>query len=121
MLNGLGFSFSLDDYGTGYSNFSYMFDLPFSIIKLDKSILWKALNPKGIKGPKSSGLLLSNTIRMMKEMGYKVLVEGVETEEQKVLLEKLGCDYFQGYYFSKPVPGDVFLKFIKEANADQGA
>ena len=121
VLNGLGFSFSLDDYGTGYSNFSYMFDLPFSIIKLDKSILWKALNPKGIKGPKSSGILLSNTIRMMKEMGYKVLVEGVETEEQKVLLEKLGCDYFQGYYFSKPVPGDVFLKFIKEANADQGA
>jgi len=120
VLNGLGFSFSLDDYGTGYSNFSYMFDLPFSIIKLDKSILWKALNPKGIKGPKSSGILLSNTIRMMKEMGYKVLVEGVETEEQKVLLEKLGCDYFQGYYFSKPVPGDVFLEFIKEANADQG-
>ena len=121
VLNGLGFSFSLDDYGTGYSNFSYMFDLPFSIIKLDKSILWKALNPNGSEGPKSSGILLSNTIRMMKEMGYKVLVEGVETEEQKVLLEKLGCDYFQGYYFSKPVPGDVFLKFIKEANADQGA
>ncbi|MBO6112815.1 MAG: EAL domain-containing protein [Lachnospiraceae bacterium] len=120
VLNGLGFSFSLDDYGTGYSNFSYMFDLPFSIIKLDKSILWKALNPNGSEGPKSSGILLSNTIRMMKEMGYKVLVEGVETEEQKVLLEKLGCDYFQGYYFSKPVPGDVFLKFIKEANADQG-
>ncbi|MBR1478601.1 MAG: EAL domain-containing protein [Lachnospiraceae bacterium] len=94
VLNGLGFSFSLDDYGTGYSNFSYMFDLPFSIIKLDKSILWRALHPTKGEGSKSSGILLSNTIRMMKEMGYHVLVEGVETAEQKLLLEKLSCDYF---------------------------
>ena len=116
VLNGLGFSFSLDDYGTGYSNFSYMFDLPFSIIKLDKSILWRALHPTKGEGSKSSGILLSNTIRMMKEMGYHVLVEGVETAEQKLLLEKLSCDYFQGYYFSKPIPGDVFIDFIKAVN-----
>ena len=116
VLNGLGFSFSLDDYGTGYSNFSYMFDLPFSIIKLDKSILWRALHPTKGEGSKSSGILLSNTIRMMKEMGYNVLVEGVETAEQKLLLEKLSCDYFQGYYFSKPIPGDVFIDFIKAVN-----
>ncbi|MBO6148253.1 MAG: EAL domain-containing protein [Lachnospiraceae bacterium] len=65
VLNGLGFSFSLDDYGTGYSNFSYMFDLPFSIIKLDKSILWRALHPVKGEGAKSSRILLVNTIRMM--------------------------------------------------------
>lgn len=117
VLNGLGFTFSLDDYGTGYSNFSYMFDLPFSIIKLDKSILWRAKHPKTGDGPKSSGILLANTIRMMKEMGYHVLVEGVETVEQKLLLEELHCDYFQGYFFSKPVPGDVFIDFIKVVNA----
>ena len=116
LLSGLGFSFSLDDYGTGYSNFSYMFDLPFSIIKLDKSILWRALPPDGDDGSKNSMLLLSNTIRMMKDMGYRVLVEGIETNEQKQLLEELSCDYFQGYYFSKPIPGDIFLDFIRKAS-----
>ena len=115
-LNKLGFSFSLDDYGTGYSNFSYMFELPFSIIKLDKSILWRAIDPQTGPGPESARVLLSNTIRMMKEMGYHVLVEGVETEEQKHILEELGCDYFQGFFFSKPVPGNVFLEYVRAKN-----
>ena len=53
---------------------------------------------------------------MLKEMGYSVLVEGVETVEQKMLLEELGCDYLQGYYFSQPVPKQVFTDFIKVVN-----
>ncbi|MBR1390404.1 MAG: EAL domain-containing protein [Lachnospiraceae bacterium] len=116
-LEARGFRFSLDDYGTGYSNISYMFDMPFKIIKLDKSILWSAMDPKTHTGDKNAMILLEHTIRMMKEMHYEILVEGVETVEQKMLLERLGCDYFQGYYFSKPVPGDTFLDFIKVVNA----
>ena len=115
-LSNIGFKFSLDDYGTGYSNFSYMFRMPFKIIKLDRSILWAAMDPKTGESHKNSRILLEDTLRMMKSMGYRTLVEGVETEEQKELLEKLECDRFQGYLFSKPVPEEVFLEFIMKNN-----
>lgn len=109
-LRDLGFEFSLDDYGTGYSNFSYMFDMPFSIIKLDKSILWSAMENE------NAMVLLEGTMRMMQKMHYKIVVEGVETIEQKSLLEELGCDYFQGYYFSKALPEDQFIDYVKTFN-----
>lgn len=116
VLKNSKFSFSLDDYGTGYSNISYMYEMPFSIIKIDKSILWKAKDPVSGESEKNGYIYLENTIRMLKEMGYSVLVEGVETVEQKMLLEELGCDYLQGYYFSKPVQKQVFTDFIKVVN-----
>jgi len=116
VLKNSKFSFSLDDYGTGYSNISYMYEMPFSIIKIDKSILWKAKDPVSGESEKNGYIYLENTVRMLKEMGYSVLVEGVETVEQKMLLEELGCDYQQGYYFSKPVQKQVFTDFIKVVN-----
>ena len=112
-----GFCFSLDDYGTGYSNIAYMYEMPFSIIKIDKSILWKALHPTSGAGNKNAVIYLENTIRMLKAMDYKILVEGVETMEQKLLLEELGVDYMQGFYFSKPVRKDVFTDYVKVVNA----
>lgn len=116
-LSESGFSFSLDDYGTGYSNIAYMYEMPFSIIKIDKSILWKAMAPENGEGIDGAVIYLENTIRMLKTMKYFVLVEGVETLEQKMLLEKLGCDYFQGFYFSKPVQKQVFADYLKVVNA----
>lgn len=115
-LNSRGFDFSLDDYGTGYSNFSYMFGMPFSIIKLDKSILWSAINPKNDEEDKNAMMFLESTMHMMQQMNYKIIVEGVETEKQKALLERLHCDYFQGFYFSKPVPANDFMDYIKNFN-----
>lgn len=112
-----GFNFSLDDYGTGYSNISYMYEMPFSIIKIDKSILWKAIDPKTGKGEENALIYLENTVRMLKAMNYKVLVEGVETMEQKMLLESLQVDYLQGYYFSKPIKKKVFTDFIRVVDA----
>lgn len=111
-LKDQGFTFSMDDYGTGYSNFSYMFDMEFDIIKLDKSILWNSdVN-------ENAQTILSCTIRMLKDMNFKVLIEGVETKEQLDKVVSLGVDYCQGYYFSKPVPGD---KFVAYCQANQGA
>lgn len=110
-----GFLFSLDDYGTGYSNYSYMIDMPFYIIKIDKSILWRALNPKTSEQDRNAMVLLESTMSMMQRMNYKILVEGVETEEQRALLESYRCDYFQGYYFSKPVPAEQFMEFVKRS------
>ena len=110
-LRNLGFTFSLDDYGTGYSNASYIFDMDFEIIKIDKSILWEAEKKASAK------IILQNTVRMIKEMKMKILVEGVETEEQKNLVAGLGCDYCQGYYFSKPVPAKEFIEYVRKFNS----
>ena len=101
-----GFLFSMDDYGTGYSNVNSIFSLDFDVIKIDKSILW------GAEENKLGMTILENTIRMIQQMKRKILVEGVETKEQKEMLEKLRVDYLQGYYFSKPIPKNDFVKLI---------
>lgn len=109
-LKELGFTFSMDDYGTGYSNFSYMFDLDFDIIKLDKSILWNSDKNERAK------IILNNTVKMLKEMGLQIVMEGVETEVQKDYVIGLGCDYLQGYYFSRPVERVKFIEYCEQYN-----
>ena len=109
-LNNSGFTFSLDDYGTGYSNASYIFNMDFNIIKIDKTILWEAE-----KSP-SALIILQNTVRMIKELDKKILVEGVETKSQRDLMVQLGADYLQGFYFSKPLPKLDFIQFCKMFN-----
>lgn len=103
----MGVSLSLDDYGTGYSNISYIYNLPFNYMKIDKSTLWSA-----VKNPQAK-ITLINTVDMAKKLNLSIIVEGVETEEQIKLLRSLKCDYFQGYYFSKPVPGKNFMEYIQ--------
>ncbi len=109
-LRNMGFTFSLDDYGTGYSNASHIFNLDFDIIKLDKSILWKADQKASAK------IILRNTIQMIKEMNLKIVMEGVETDNQKQTVYNLGCDYIQGFYFSKPMEADAFIDYCKKFN-----
>lgn len=103
-----GVALSLDDYGTGYSNLSYLYQIPFRILKVDKSILWSS------ESNKKADFTLQSIFDMSKKLGLHVLVEGVETETQITKLLSLGCDYFQGYYFSKPVPGEDFVRYIEE-------
>lgn len=109
-LKNLGFTFSMDDYGTGYSNLSHMYDTDFDIIKLDKSILWNSYKSK------KADIILQNTVKMIKEMEHNIVIEGVETEEQKEYVSRLGCDYCQGYYFSKPVAKEEFIEYCKKYN-----
>ncbi|MCR4798330.1 MAG: EAL domain-containing protein [Lachnospiraceae bacterium] len=115
LLN-LGFNFSLDDYGTGYSNISYMFDMPLTIIKIDKSILWRAISPVDGTGAENARVVLENSIAMLKEMGYKTLVEGVETKGQLKELQRMGVDFFQGFFYSQAIPSDGFLNYVREVN-----
>lgn len=109
-LRNMKFKFSLDDYGTGYSNASYIFNMDFDIIKIDKTFLWEAEKKESAK------IILRNTIRMIKEMGIKVIAEGVETKEQRDFIAGLGCDYCQGYFFCKPVPQEQFIEYVKKYN-----
>ncbi len=123
-----GFTFSLDDYGTGYSNLVNMLSLPLSIIKIDKSIVWSyfdqsfalAAGGENIVPANSNGHrdnnILEDLIPMFQSRGLKVVCEGVETSEMVRVLEELGCDYMQGYYFSKPVPEDELISFLKSKN-----
>lgn len=105
-----GFSLSMDDYGTGYSNVESMFELDFDIVKIDKGILWNAQKET------NGRIILENSVRMIHDLGCKVLVEGVETREQVEMLKALNVDYLQGFYFSKAVPKKRFLRVIR-ANA----
>ena len=107
-LKSAGFSLSMDDYGTGYSNMEGIFSLNFDIIKIDKSLLWSA--EKNERG----AVILRNSVRMIHDLGCRVLTEGVETQAQIALLRGLDVDFLQGYYFSKPVPKDEFLNIIEK-------
>ncbi|MBO4866215.1 MAG: EAL domain-containing protein [Ruminococcus sp.] len=106
ILKRQGFRFSMDDYGTGYSNMQSIFRLDFDIIKIDKSILWSA--EKGQMGQ----IVLDSSVRMIRQMRRKILVEGVETEHQLQMLRDLGVDYAQGYLYSKPVSKRDFIALI---------
>ncbi len=105
-LQSQGFRFSMDDYGTGFSNMQSIFELSFDVIKIDKSILW------GAEAGSIGKAILENSARMIKQIGKEIVVEGVETEAQIELLRTLGVDYLQGYYFSKPIPRDALIKFL---------
>ena len=97
-LKELGFKFSLDDYGTGYSNLTYIISMDFTNIKSDKGLLWDANKNE------NSRILLTDTIQMMRRLGFNVIQEGVENREQLDLVVNAGANLIQGYYFSKPVP-----------------
>ncbi len=109
-LNASGVEFSIDDYGSGFASANYLIDLPVVIVKIDKSILWPAMKDA------RAMIVLKNTVRMLKDLGKHIVVEGVETEEMVNTLTECGCDCLQGYYFSKPVPPEQYLEFLREKN-----
>jgi len=104
-----GFSIALDDYGTGYSNIQYLMDLPFKYAKLDRSMVsaW-AESEKG-------KITMESTISMFRKMNLRIIAEGIETAEQARLMATFGCDYIQGYFYSKPVPEKDFLVLLDKA------
>ncbi len=110
-----GCSFSMDDFGTGYSNLSQITRADFSIIKIDKSLLWPIFEKKN-PNRTNAKILLENMVSMILQMGLKIVVEGVETKEQFEYLEKLGVTYIQGYYFSKPINSQDYLRFLERYN-----
>jgi diguanylate cyclase (GGDEF)-like protein/PAS domain S-box-containing protein len=104
-LNQLGVKLSMDDFGTGYSSLSYLRQYAFDILKIDKSFI------AGITDNQSDCDLVKATIAMAHSLGLKVVAEGVETKTQFDLLNRLSCDYIQGYYFSKPLTAKALLSY----------
>lgn len=107
-LSLMDITFSLDDYGSGYSNINYLVDLPFSIVKIDKYVVWAAMKKV------TSRMVLENTISMFKAINLKIVTEGIEDSEMAEIITGMGADYLQGYYFSKPVPKEKLVECLKE-------
>jgi EAL domain-containing protein (putative c-di-GMP-specific phosphodiesterase class I) len=101
----------MDDFGTGYSSLSYLRQYAFDVLKIDRSFI------NGITLKKEDCDLVKATIAMAHSLGLVVVAEGVEMQEQLTLLENLGCDYVQGYYFSKPIPARELLQFKHTKNS----
>jgi diguanylate cyclase (GGDEF)-like protein/PAS domain S-box-containing protein len=102
-LNQLGIKLSMDDFGTGYSSLSYLRQYVFDVLKVDRSFI------NSISTNKADCDLVKATIAMAHSLNLLVVAEGVETQEQLAILNRLGCDIAQGYYFSKPVPASNIL------------
>lgn len=102
------FRISLDDFGTGLSNFQYLLNIPAKLVKLDMSLIQSAFsNEKSIS-------VIHGIILTTHAIGSRVVGEGVEDEKTFELLRDLNVDYIQGYYFSKPLPVDEFIDFMKQ-------
>ena len=100
----------LDDFGSGFSSFGMLQDYDFDILKIDMSFIRKiGENPK-------TKSIVHSIIGMAHEIGIKTVAEGVETEEQVSFLRQSGCDYIQGYYYSKPLPEEEFVEFLEKAD-----
>lgn len=105
-----GVKFSLDDFGTGHSNLNYIIEMPVDIIKFDKGMT-SAYFRDG-----KARYVMDAAMQMIKGMQLKIVAEGIETREQFETMERLGIDYIQGYYFSKPLSETDFTEFIQKHN-----
>ncbi len=103
----MGVNFSLDDFGSGYSSLRYLASLPFSTVKLDKVFI------QPLPQSPSYMSLVKNLIPALHELGFAVVGEGVENPAQYRILERLGCDYMQGFLLAKPMPKAELLNFLK--------
>ena len=103
-----GIIFYLDDFGTGFSNFANVITLPFSTIKIDRSFVLMME-----KSEKMSSLV-NSLIKTFKDNGLKILVEGVETENQDSLVKKAGTDYIQGFLYERPLPASEVIEILKK-------
>ncbi len=104
-----GFKIAIDDFGKGFSSLSYLAELPLDILKIDMEFV------QSIPGDRKKEAIVYHIMQLAHSLDLKVVAEGFETEEQFDFFRKLGCDNFQGFYFSRPVPLDkLLLKYFKK-------
>lgn len=104
-LHDLGFELAIDDFGTGFSSLECLFHKPIKVIKLDKFLADQLIFEHGLK-------IYQHTCAMLKDVGFTIVAEGIETQQQMDILEAAGVDFVQGYYFSPALPLERARKFV---------
>jgi len=107
-LQEMGFDIEMDDFGSGYSSLNMLSDMPFDVLKMDMKFV------RNIEHSETDRKLVKLILDIAKDLQVKVIAEGVETEKQMKFIKDNGCDYIQGYYFSKPLPPEEFGKLIEK-------
>lgn len=107
-LKELGVSFSMDDFGTGFSSLSYLKRLPFDQIKIDKTFI------RDVSRDINDAAIVETIIAMASHLNLDVIAEGVETEEEFEFLQDRGCSHYQGFYFSTPLQSSSFEQTVRQ-------
>lgn len=107
-IKALGVQFSMDDFGTGYSSLAYLTRLPLDELKIDRSFVHHSDRKS------SDAVIVETIVAMANTLGIEVIAEGVETVEQQRFLGSVGCHFYQGYLYSKPVPLGEFERLLYE-------
>jgi EAL domain-containing protein (putative c-di-GMP-specific phosphodiesterase class I) len=101
--------FAIDDFGTGYSSLSYLTRFPVSALKIDRSFV------KDIDSDTHDAVIVRTIVEMAHTLGFIVVAEGVETENQSAFLNHLACEQAQGFLFARPMPGEQFAAMLPRA------
>lgn len=109
-LSDMDIALAIDDFGTGYSSLSYLKRFPITYLKIDQSFV------RGIPSNPSDAAIVRTIIAMAKNLGMRLIAEGVETREQLAFLRNEGCEEAQGYLFSKPLPAADLARFLRDRN-----
>ena len=105
---------SMDDFGSGYSSLNLLKDIPFDVLKIDRLFFSESITSE------SSTWILRKIVEMAEGLGINVVCEGVETKEQVEALQHIGCNYVQGYYYSRPISAKAFFeKYFEEENEEE--
>jgi len=102
----LGIGIALDDFSTGYSSLTYLKKLPIDIVKLDREFIKNVINKE------SDLVIVEHIINLIHDLNLEIVAEGIEIEEQRLILRERKCNYGQGYLFSKPIAKEEFEKLI---------
>ena len=108
----LGFMIEMDDFGSGYSSLGLLSTFPLNILKLDITF---------VRNFRQNEIVIENIIKMAHKLGLLTVAEGAETDEQVATLKTLGCDFIQGFYYSKPLPIDEYEKYINDIKIKNGS
>ena len=114
-LKEIGSTFSMDDFGSGYSNLLELLKMDYVMVKMDKEFIWNCLDPDKPENRR----MLEYSIGFLKDFGLHVLAEGVETIDQAKTLTEKGVEYLQGFYYSRPLPENEYIEFLKAQKGDR--